>query len=344
MAAHKFETLDGLRGVAALAVVLYHLPGHGAVAAGGYLAVDLFFLMSGFVVAAAYEARLRGGWGAGEFLLVRLKRLWPLYALGVALGVGCFLAIRWAEPEAAFAFPPMSVAAAALLSLLFVPQVAPYGGPAFPFNSASWSLSVELVGNAGYALLARNLSSRLLALSSAIGFAGLALLWWRTGGLDAGVSPGNIAGGYLRFLFSFPLGVLIYRLHATQGLPKLALPAWLPLALAALAFAGWPGSDLVIVALVFPAILVLSLSDAVPPRLARFFAWAGAVSYPLYILHPPLIELLQRLPRGWWDIAFVVPIVLLAALAERWFDRPIQAALHRFVQRRSRPGLEARAG
>jgi len=343
--ARKFETLDGLRGVAALAVVLYHVPGPlHAFAGGGYLAVDLFFLMSGFVIASAYEARLREGWRVSEFLIVRLKRLWPLYALGVALGVACFLGLRWARPDAAFVFPQMPVAAAALLSLFFVPQIAPYGGPAFPFNSASWSLSVEIVGNVVYALVARSLSTRMLMLMSAIGFAGLALLWWRAGDLNVGVSPGNIAGGYVRFLFSFPLGVLMYRLHAAGRLPELSPPAWLPLALAAFAFAGWHGADLFVAAVLFPAILMMSLSKAVSPRLGRVFVWAGAVSYPLYILHPPLIELMRFLPRGFGDIAFVLGIMALAALAQRWFDRPLQNVLHRLVQDVPRERLGAQPG
>jgi peptidoglycan/LPS O-acetylase OafA/YrhL len=345
MAARKFETLDGLRGVAALAVVFFHFPGPlRAISGGGYLAVDLFFLMSGFVIAAAYEQRLLDGWRTGDFLMVRLRRLWPLYALGVALGVACFLGVRWARPDAAFALPPMPMAVAALLSLFFVPQVAFYGGPAFPFNLASWSLSVELAGNAVYALLVRSLTLRVLVLLSAIGFAGLTVLWLRTGGLDAGVSPGNIEGGYVRFLFSFPLGVLMYRLHAAGRLPKLSAPAWLPLVLTAFAFIGWHGADLLIVAVVFPAILMMSLSHEVSPRAGRVLAWAGAVSYPLYILHPPLIQLWQFLPRGAGDFAFVVGIIALAAIAERWFDRPLQRALHRLVQRPPRERAVAGRG
>jgi peptidoglycan/LPS O-acetylase OafA/YrhL len=316
MAARKFETLDGLRGVAALAVVLFHMPGWlHAFAAGGYLAVDLFFLMSGFVIAAAYDERLREGWRVQDFILVRLKRLWPLYALGVAFGVACFLGIRWMRPEAAFAFPPMSVTESALFSLVFVPQIAPYGGPAFPFNSASWSLSVEIVGNAVYALIVRSLTTRMLVMLTAVGFAGLATLWLR------------------RFLFSFPLGVLMYRLYAEDRLPKLSPPAWLPLVLTALAFAGWRAADLVIAAMVFPMVLMMSLTHEVSPRVRRIFAWAGAVSYPLYILHPLLIEALKFLPRGWSDVAYVAGIVVLAALAQRCFDKPLQRALNRLVQR-----------
>src|SRR5205085_12699808 len=83
-----FHTLDGLRGIAALAIVLRHCDGFfGAdVLPGSYLAVDLFFVLSGFVIAFAYEDRLASGLSAWRFAWVRVVRLYPLYVLGIALG------------------------------------------------------------------------------------------------------------------------------------------------------------------------------------------------------------------------------------------------------------------
>ncbi|MEJ1970367.1 MAG: acyltransferase [Rhizomicrobium sp.] len=329
MAGRKFEMLDGLRGVAALAVLLYHLP-HPLhrLAPHGYLAVDLFFLMSGFVVAGAYEERLRsGGLTAGAFLLVRLKRLWPLYALGLVLGVAMFLALRWLRPDAGFAFPAMPVAVAALLSLLFLPQFAAYGGPAFPFNSAAWSLSVELAGNLAYAVLARRLRTGLLAILCLTGLGGLILIAARTGGLDVGVAPTSLAGGYVRFLFSFPLGVLLWRLHAAGKLPLFRVPPLLLLAAAGAAFAG-ALPDTVAVALLFPLLAIAARCPVTSPGLARGFAWAGAVSYPLYVLHRPLVDALYVLDgRIFGALAVLAGAVAAAAAAERWFDRPIRSLI-----------------
>jgi peptidoglycan/LPS O-acetylase OafA/YrhL len=346
MAAKKYPTLDGLRGIAAMAVVLYHMPQplHRA-ASGGYLAVDLFFLMSGFVIAAAYEQRLAHGWSAREFMIVRLKRLWPLYALGVAVGAACFAAVRDLRPSEAFAFPHMPMAEAIVLSVLFVPQLIAYGGPAFPFNSASWSLSVELFGNLGYGAVARFLSTRTLVAATAIGLAGLVVVALNARSLDVGVSAGHVLPGYVRFLFSFPLGLLLYRLHAAGKLPEISLPAWLPLSLTALALVGFGHvsavRDVLIVAFVFPAVLVASLSRSVPMRMTGILAWAGAVSYPLYILHPPLVELIAGLSSGSAApgvlLVCTVAIVLLAAAAERWFDRPIQNWFKRAARPRPMP-------
>lgn len=339
MATKKFETLDGLRGIAAMAVVFYHLPGplHDTVPSG-YLAVDLFFLMSGFVVAGAYEKRLQDGWQVSGFMLVRLQRLWPLYILGVVLGVACFVSIRLLRPAQPFYFPPnMSMAQVATLSLFFLPQFASYGGPAFPFNSASWSLSVELAGNLAYAMMIRILHSRTLLLLSGIGFLGLAALALKNGNLNVGVMPSNIASGYIRFLFSFPLGVLFYRFHVAGKLPVLSPPAWLPLALVSVFFmaSGPLGGmrDVLVVAVGFPAVLLMSLANAVSPRVAKLFVWAGAVSYAAYILHPPLAEAMILMPGGpiyvGASFGLAVAVLLLAALAERYFDRPLQGWLRR---------------
>ena len=317
---HRFERLDGLRGVAALAVVLYHLPGPlHALAPHGYLAVDLFFLLSGFVIAAAYECRLRTGMRLGAFALVRLKRLWPLYGLGVVLGVFVFSLVRTLRPDLPFVFPHMPLAAAIAMSLLFVPQLAAYGGPAFPFNAASWSLSVEIFGNLAYASLARALRTPVLTVLSAVGLGGLALVAFQNGDLNVGVSATNLVGGYLRFLFAFPLGILLYRLDGR--LPQFALPAWLPLGATALAFSG-ALPDLLVAGIVFPLILIGSRRGG--PALGR----AGALSYPLYILHPPLVVALTALvPPAALPVASVATLALAmgaAALANRYFDRPVQ--------------------
>ncbi|MEJ0026481.1 MAG: acyltransferase [Rhizomicrobium sp.] len=337
MDGRKYVSLDGLRGVAALAVVLYHLPGPlHALAPRGYLAVDLFFLLSGFVLAGAYEARLRAGLVPGAFLLIRLKRLWPVYAVGVVLGVFVFSLVRALCPEAGFAFPHETMAQAILTSLLFLPQFAAYGGPAFPFNAASWSLSVELFGNLAYAALARTLRAPLLAALICVGLAGVALVALKTGTLDVGVSPSNLAGGYIRFLFSFPAGIALWRLEAAGRLPTMRSPLWLAFAAAAFAFCGGGGGaarDIVTVVFLFPAILVAARGNPRSARLARAFAWAGAVSYPLYVLHPPLVVALSALaspsalPLA--SLAVLCGTIAAAALANRYFDRPVQALLRR---------------
>jgi peptidoglycan/LPS O-acetylase OafA/YrhL len=348
MTSRKYETLDGLRGVAALAVLVFHLPaGINSDAPSGYLAVDLFFLMSGFVIAAAYEKRLQAGWRVADFMLVRLRRLWPLYAVGLMLGVACFVAIRAWRPAIGFVFPHMPLALVILQSLAVLPQVVGYGGPSFPFNYVSWSLSVELIGNLAYAILVKALRMPMLIALTGAGFLGLAILAAKGATLDTGVNPETISGGYVRFLFSFPLGVMFYRLHAAGRLPVLSPPAWVPLLVAAALFVGVaPKSglrDFLIVTVAFPLVLSMSLTNRVSPRVSAVFAWAGAMSYPLYILHMPLITAVEMLPGRAPDVfvslATGAAAVALATLADRYFDRPLQRLMKHSTQ--IRPVLPA---
>jgi peptidoglycan/LPS O-acetylase OafA/YrhL len=133
--------------------------------------------------------------------------------------------------------------------------------------------------------------------------------------------------------------VLLFRLHAAGKLPAIALPAWMPLTATAAALVGFGRAgaiwDVLTVAVLFPAVLAASLSQSNGRRSAGILAWAGAVSYPLYILHPPLVQTLAVLMRG--NIlpgalfAFAAAIVLIAAAAERWFDRPLQSWFKRLA-------------
>ena len=98
-----FAALDGVRGIAALAVMMFHIawwPHFGRPFPSAYLAVDLFFALSGFVVAHAYSPRLSQGMSPWGFLRLRVVRLWPLYALGLAVGVAAVIGFRLAHDQA----------------------------------------------------------------------------------------------------------------------------------------------------------------------------------------------------------------------------------------------------
>ncbi|TIU60051.1 MAG: acyltransferase, partial [Mesorhizobium sp.] len=86
---HVYLNLDAIRGVAAISVMLYHFSpflADGKVLPSSYLAVDLFFLLSGFVIAHAYDRKIENGMGSGSFVAIRLIRLYPLYLAGTLLG------------------------------------------------------------------------------------------------------------------------------------------------------------------------------------------------------------------------------------------------------------------
>jgi peptidoglycan/LPS O-acetylase OafA/YrhL len=335
MGKHRFGTLDGLRGIAAFVVLIGHMSGpFFHIVPHGYLAVDLFFLMSGFVIAGAYEQKLLAGWALRSFFAARLKRLWPLYALSFVVSIVCYLIMRSLRPAGNFLFPSLPLTSVVAMGLLFLPQFVRYGGGGlFPLNPAAWSLSVEIWGNLAYACVARSLSNKLLKILIAIGAVGLAMASIKNDGLNVGVSLGDAIYGYIRYAFSFPLGVLLWRLHVAGRLPRFHVPPPLVLLIAAVLLSSLPPRspifDIVAVVFAFPVILIAAVANEPGRKLSGLFAWAGAVSYPLYILHEPITGLLFSLflEKPWYTplVLSLPPLfVLMAALADRWFDRPLQ--------------------
>ena len=289
---------DGLRGVSAIAVVLYHILDAPWIS-HGYLAVDVFFLLSGYVIAGAYEARLRAGLPIGAFLRQRMARLYPLYLFGIGLGVVRFLYIGR---------PPVSTLTTLVGSLGFVHLPIPESAAMFPLNGAMWSLALEVIVNLLYAAGGWRLSSRwLVAIVSAAGVL-VAVTSLEHGGSNLGAMADglNIAGGYARVLFGFPLGVLLFRLHRS-GVLRRRLPPLLSggviMASVAVIYV-FPASpplgvavDLVAILLLFP-LLVAQLILAKQPigLIGRGCDGLGRLSYPLYAVHKPLIAFVTLAP------------------------------------------------
>jgi peptidoglycan/LPS O-acetylase OafA/YrhL len=340
----RFETLDGLRGVAALGVVAYHLGsrlGGPAIAPRGYVAVDFFFVLSGFVIAHAYEARLAGGLSTAGFLRLRLIRLLPLSALGVLAGLAYLSARALLFP--ALSDTPALVAAAAALNLFLLPSpfVTPVnGGELFPANGVLWSLLFEILANLAWVGLIAGRSTRRLALAAGAGavLAAFAILTSTTG--NPGWDWASFAGGAARVAFGFLTGVLIHRLR-TQIPERAAAPFWVCALLLAAAMAApiddrrWDALAAVVLA---PLIVVLGVGGdrrgmgGRPPRLL------GELSYPLYALHLPILMAAAGaakaagLAPGAWALILVPVIVAVAWAALRLYDEPVRVAARRLAR------------
>ncbi len=333
-----FPLLDAMRWLAALAVVLFHSPDLiGFQLPKGYLAVDLFFVMSGVVVANAYEQRLLAGMSLRHFAHVRLARLYPLYLLGLGLGV----LAQFIHPSGRVAEMglPLTIAA----GLLMIPRfwaVTVAGDPnsvLFPLNNPSWSLFFELAVNFAYARLLRHLDNRRIALILGVSVVVLVAGDWRMETLDLGWRPRQLPFGVVRTCFSFFAGVLIYR----AGPLPIRLPRW-PAALAILLLLGAalcaspgpalaPVYDALCILVLFPLLVTLALPLAFPPRLVRLFALAGTMSYALYILHPPCHEIAAALTRAgltlgapWNGLVFVGFMLGFCLAIDAIYDRPIR--------------------
>lgn len=347
----RFVVLDGMRGLAALAVITDHVQSDllRAMLPGRYLAVDFFFVLSGFVLAHVYLQRLQGGMSFWSFMRVRVIRLYPLYLVGLGLAAVMALII------AAKGWEPFGVGqvftslAFALLLIPCPPGLSLWPNAPFPLNGPAWSLFFELVINAVFALTARWLTPALCVAFMALGGGALAFAvfqGWDVGGF----AWDNFAGGLMRVTFSFFAGVWIYKMRDHWSLP--ALPAWGAFAVlfAALAMPVPDGMrpfwDLFAILCIFPPLVAFSADTVVRGRAMQACAFVGLVSYGVYILHVPLFSWVRLTLQyvGVYDaipgvamVAIVASVaVAAAALLHVIYDVPVRRFLSRLGRRWSR--------
>lgn len=302
MSVKRLAGLDALRGIAAMCVVLFHLWPQQMV--GGYLAVDLFFMLSGYVMARTFEPAFATGLGPGQFLRARYARLWPTMAIGSLLCLPFFLITYGA------ALLPVATA-----NLLLLPV--PMFGIAFLLNSPSWSIFFELLANWLHSAVLWRLTAARIAILVAAMAAVLALVAALSQqSLEVGMRPEAFWAGLPRVLLGYGGGILMWRLWRDS--PPLAVPPWtglaaLPLYVAVNSLQGgtrWP-VDLLFVLVGGPLALAGALRCAVVPR---WLAWLGAISFPLYAVHFAAIAATLALGLGNFP-AIVVALAAASALA-----------------------------
>ena len=330
-----YTLLDALRGLAAILVVWFHLtefmnPGTWPLF-HGYLAVDFFFGLSGFVIAYAYDSRWASGLTTGGFLKRRIIRLQPLVFFGMTLGTALYY----------FSGSPMYAGVAttsvglllltSLANAFMIPMLPQWNvrgfGEVTSVNAPVWSLMYEYVANLLYALIFRRVSTRVLAI-----FVALFGLYLIDAGMGLDTFGLGVAGdeyyslvyGYkftgqhvyvamARVLYPFFMGALIARLlHHRQPATDSSWIGrngyWLTGLLLAAALCaprmGEVGSwqeglyNTLAVLLLFPLILVLGAkSQLLGQRTERICKWLGDISYPLYITHYPIVYVYL----AWWD-------------------------------------------
>jgi len=349
-----FAVLDGMRGVAAICVVIFHfylevLRGYSRLRIGhGFLAVDFFFCLSGFVLGYAYEDRM-AEMGLGKFLKVRLIRLQPMVVFGAVLG----LLVFYANP---FGISPEY--GAARMALIFAASVLmiPYGTMQesayhlFGLNGPSWSLFWEYVANLIFGLfLYRTRRKTLVALTL---LAAVALCWTarHPGGLSGGWGVRNFWDGAVRMAFSFCAGLLVYRSgwwrvrwrrRPRIGLGFVSLSLLLMLALVMPYKEGAWVREVVVVVLYFPLLVALGAGAEVSPKMERVCRFSGELSYPLYMTHYSMIWLWSYLARK-HSLAFhrfgaatavggVLSMVAVAWTTLKLYDEPGRAYLRKRV-------------
>jgi len=225
-----------------------------------------------------------------------------------------------------------------LLALGFMPLLFS-AGPIYPLNAPCWSLFDEFVVNLVFGFVAPALSTHRLKIALGVAFFALCAATYFAGSFAAigGAEGSDWPGGILRAAFSFPLGLLLHRWHAAGRLPKPQVSVWLA---AAIVFASFftpvetPLYDLALVSFLYPGLIIIALANE-PCGVSsiRLFDLAGLISYPLYVLHWPLAQLLRAGTAGsvgfGAGLGFLAVAVLLAYLAARFFDAPVRARLWR---------------
>jgi peptidoglycan/LPS O-acetylase OafA/YrhL len=357
VAAHRYEALDGLRGVAALCVMACHFGQMLDVywPANMFLAVDVFFMMSGFVIAYSYGERLRNGMPAWSYLGRRLIRLYPMFIVALLIGAG---ALFFGAQKDAIVYRPQDILRSLLLNSAYLPfpngsHIGLFKGQVFPADPPAWSLFLEMLVSGGFlllcglrreALLAITIVSFLLIVGTGVyfarvqGFAGLQL--------NTGFDTATILGGPPRAAFGFTLGVLLYG-FMRDGLGRriAAAVARVPYAsfalyIALFAVLACPVSarglyGLAVLVTVAPAIIFVSACvrprNGLEMRLARLLGW---ISYPVYCLHTPIMRYVMYGGVTGRNVtatlALAVSTTLLAAIVlTRWYEEPVRAVLSR---------------
>ena len=368
-----YHLLDGLRGVAALMVIWYHVFEGYAFAGGttidtfnhGYLAVDFFFILSGFVIGYAYDDRWGKNFTMKDFIKRRLIRLHPMVIMGAVVGAITFYiqgSVQWDGTHIGISMVMLSL----LCTIFFIPAMPGVGyevrgnGEMFPLNGPCWSLFFEYIGNILYALFIRRLSNK--ALTIVVVLLGVALASFAIfnvsgyGNIGVGwtLDGVNFIGGLLRMLFPFSMGMLLSRNFKPM---KLRGAFWIctlvMIALFAVPYLEGTESictngiyEAFCIIIAFPILLWIGASvtttDKKSTQICKFL---GDISYPIYVIHYPFMYLFyawliknQLFTLGeTWQVALCVYAwnILFAYLCLKLYDEPVRKYLaKRFLNKK----------
>lgn len=353
--------LDGMRGVAALMVLSFHLCeaiayGTGVGVAGqklyhGFLAVDFFLLLSGFVMGYAYDAK----WdrmSVGAFCKKRLIRLHPMVVAGAVIGAilfGCQGLIDFNGNVV----PVWKFIVSAVLGLFLIPAPACVEARGlaeiFPLNGPHWSLFYEYVGSLLYAVLIRKLKNVYLYIIVSVCAVGLLILGLFSPEHFIGYGWSSDAlgflGGTLRLMFAYTAGLLMARLFREKKPSQINRKLFPVLSLVLIAVMTVPvlGDkraifEVAAITLVFPALVWFGArGNAGGEKSQKAMTFLGRYSYPLYAIHYPFMGLyirwiqIGKAPFGkvGTPIVLIITCLTLAFLLMKFYDEPLRARLSR---------------
>lgn len=354
-----YPILDGLRGVAAIIVVTFHLceplstSNLDKLVNHGYLAVDFFFLLSGFVIGYAYDDRWHK-MTVGSFFKRRIERLQPLVILGMTLGAVSFYFTDSTLWPLIHTVPFWKMLLVMLIgyTILPVPLSLDIRGwqEMHPLNSVGWSLFFEYIANILYAVWIRKFSKT--ALSILVGIAAIALT-------HLAITNGDVSGGWTfnteqlrvgitRTIYPFFAGLLLSRIAKPTRIKNAFL--WCSVLVAIVLYMPRIGGanhpwingiyESICIIIVFPFIVYLGASGAVHTQTeSRICRFLGDISYPLYLVHYPLVYFYVAwisnhkgvtVVQAWpYALAILIAAIILAYITLKWYDEPVRKWLRK---------------
>lgn len=331
----RYLTLDGMRGVAAIAVAAFHL--NPSWVPNGYLAVDFFFALSGFVIATAYTEKLRSGASLVRFFQARFVRLFPLFFAGS--GLGALYSLQLLVRHGGDGFAIRALVQDSLLGVLMIPN--PFNKLLYPLNAVFWSILFEIAVNVAFAVILIRIPKAALWCVTILSGVVLYLASNRIASVNGGPSWDEIDVGIIRTVFSFSVGMIIASLNAkprrSQSYLSLAMIGILLLITVTLIRSQYQLMfDLIMIYTIIPLVLLAGTRLEPPSWVCSPFSFLGNISYALYASHWPIavmaIALVTRL-RVSYTIAmpiFIVVTIAVAAVLTKFWDQPVR----RYIERR----------
>lgn len=344
-----YASLDLLRGIAAICVLLYHTDFlfdiRGVILPKAYLCVDFFFALSGFVIATNYSLDTRPKILFRQFLIARVARLWPLLAASIFFG---FLVIGAKLYKDFHYVDTGPLVGSMIVNGLMLPSFfQPYSiDRLYIFNGAAWSIFFELIINIVYFIFFRKLLNKYLFIVLLLSWCALFWSAFSNHSLDVGWSSQNFFYGFSRVFYSFTLGLVVFN---SRVFDRFKIPVF-RLALMVILFVlmqqpdwGWL-YDLVVITLVFPVILIISVNSSVVGNARTIAQFIGDISYSVYLLQTPSIVLFSGLSLVFLGkkieiftpaagFVFLILFIPCCYFSWRYFEIPSQRAVKALSQR-----------
>lgn len=307
--------------------------------AHGFLAVDFFFCLSGFVIAYAYDDRIKRI-GRIEFFKSRLIRLHPLVIVGSILGLIAYLIDPFASDRVMSSGLMLLVLFLSSALLIPAPIMEDRAFNLFGLNAPSWSLFWEYVANIFYAFVLSRIARRWLIFFLVVAACSLSVVAYSTGNLLGGWAGSNFWDGGARVFYSFMAGVIIFRYNLIIQ-NKIGFPVLSVLLLLAflMPWTDWNWiTELLVVVVYFPLLVSLGAGSTLPKSLEKLCRFSGDISYPLYMTHYSVIWIFGNYFSNnhpsmneitYIVVAGVVVLVVFAYLVMRFVDVPARKYLSR---------------